>query len=119
LIARFEGLQSPTQPVQNGRREREKRESVAALKLPYVVGATWDISAVAGTGFRLTAKATAAGEEDVTVPAGKYRAIRVDWAGGHNGKSLKSSIWYAANAVIVKVTVGEQVPELKPFAPGM
>jgi hypothetical protein len=36
---------------------------------------------------------TTAGAEEVTVPAGKYDAIRVDWVEEHNGRPLKSSLW--------------------------
>lgn len=92
-------------------------QPTTTLKLPYVVGATWDISAVAGTGFRLSAKPTAAGAEDVIIPAGKYHTIRVDWDGKSSGRPLKSSLWYAAGVGIVKMTVGEQVMELRSFTP--
>jgi hypothetical protein len=54
----------------------------------------------------------------VTVPAGKYRAVRADWAGEYNGRALRSSIWYAADVGIVRMTVGDETLELKSFTPG-
>jgi hypothetical protein len=60
---------------------------------------------------------TARGAGDVTVPASKDHMIRVDSA-ADNGRPLKSGLWYAADVGIVKMTVGEQVMELKSFTPG-
>jgi len=77
------------------------------LKLPLAVGAKWE---------ELNEKYEVTAEEEVEVPAGKFKAVKVE-------KTTSEGTWrtwYAPGVGIVKMTatVTETVLELKAFKPG-
>jgi hypothetical protein len=61
---------------------------------------------------------SAHGPEEVLVPAGKYRAIRVEYRGAKDGKEETATFWYAAEVGLVKMVCAGAVQELKSFTPG-
>jgi hypothetical protein len=90
------------------------------LKLPHKAGGSWpyDCPAQAGGLVEVKATRTAHGPEEVVVPAGKYRAIRVEHRGSTNGKPSTATFWYAPGVGLVKMVTGDTVQELKSFKPG-
>lgn len=105
-------------------REGEKGEPRAVFKLPAKEGETWTTErAGPGGGFPLTTTYTVGKEEEVTVPAGKFKATSVSTTFDLNGTTYKSTLWYAAGVGVVKSVSEtkngrEQVTELKEFTPG-
>lgn len=82
------------------------------LRLPARAGDTW--SGTDRLDGRLTRRYTVAGEEDVTVPAGKYRAVRVDVEAVRGGGVMsRSSSWYAPGVGLVRV-VSKNVAAVAP-----
>jgi hypothetical protein len=61
-------------------------------------------------------------EEEVEVPAGKFKAVRVDVESDQNGQTAKSTAWHAAGVGLVKYEVErggiKNTQELKSFTPG-
>jgi hypothetical protein len=101
----------------------EKGEPRAALKLPAKEGDTWTTEQPAAGGRAgWTTKHTVGKEEEVEVPAGKFKAIVVTTEYEVNGVAYKGTAWYAAGVGVVKsVSVSdrtERVQELKEFTPG-
>jgi hypothetical protein len=76
------------------------------LKTPPKVGARWAVGA---------ARYEVTGEEDVEVPAGKFKAVRVKLTDG-----AESTLWFAPNVGVIKMasTQGPVVQVLKEFKPG-
>jgi hypothetical protein len=76
------------------------------LKRPPTVGAKWDVGA---------ARYEVTQEEDVDVPAGKFRAVRVTLTDG-----AESTLWFAPEVGVIKMasTQGPAVQVLKEFKPG-
>lgn len=90
------------------------------LKLPANEGDTWTFERQIGGPAKITY--TVGKEEEVEVPAGKFKAIPITEESG-NGRNAQSGItWYAPGVGVVKVvskTNGtERVSELKEFTPG-
>jgi hypothetical protein len=92
------------------------------LKLPHVKDAKWEVDSVTKGGTRQHPKGkfVARGYEDVEVPAGKFRAARVDatWEGG-----TEVTFWFAPEVGQVKRIVkhaggGGFTQELKTFTRG-
>lgn len=81
------------------------------LKLPAKAGTTWDHEGGGATH-------TVVGEEEVEVPAGKYKAVRVDLAA--KGSESKTSLWFAPAVGLVKMSHSDsdRVQVLKAFTPG-
>ena len=82
---------------------------------------TWEREGPAGFG-PVTTKYTAGPEEEVTVPAGKFRARRVEQETELKGRVTKYTQWYAPGVGLVK-SVGtsggpERTQVLKSFTPG-
>jgi hypothetical protein len=75
------------------------------LKTPPKVGAKWEVG---------SARYEVTQEEDVEVPAGKFRAVRVKLTDG-----AESTLWFAPNVGVVKMasTQGPVVQVLKEFKP--
>jgi hypothetical protein len=104
----------------------ELGEPVPLLKLPAKEGETWTVerpgSFAKGPGGSNKATYTVGKEEEVEVPAGKFKAIRVEMALELRGGTLKSSTWYAAGVGIIKVVTPsgdkERTQVLKSFTPG-
>lgn len=97
---------------------------VCVLKLPARKGESWT-SEPNGTGGKLlrTQKHTIIGEEEIDVPAGKFKAIRIDIELAiDSGKGFQSTIWYAPGVGPVKtistIKDRERVQVLKSFTPG-
>jgi hypothetical protein len=93
------------------------------LKLPVRNGLMWEESTPSGV---LTTKctATAFGPEDVVVPAGRFRAIRVELEvdvainGVKGAGPYRLKNWYAPGLGCVKQMSGDWTEELKSFTPG-
>ena len=92
------------------------------LKLPHVTDAKWEVNSATKGGTRPHPKGkfVARGYEDVEVPAGKFRAARVDatWDGGS-----EITFWFAPEVGQVKRIVkhangGGFTQELKTFSRG-
>lgn len=82
------------------------------LKLPYKEGTTWTSGDVK-PGDKLTY--TVGKQEEVEVPAGKYKAIRVEVVLEESGgETKKDTHWYAAGIGLIK----QGANELKEFTPG-
>jgi len=104
-------------------RSGEKGEPRAALKLPAKEGDTWATEQPAsGNRAGWTTKHTVGKEEEVEVPAGKFKAIVVTAEYELDGIAYKSTAWYAVGIGVVKsVSVSnrtERMQELKEFTPG-
>lgn len=96
------------------------------LRLPFKKGETWE-TAYTHEGEGVTVKCIVAGEEEVEVPAGKFRCIRIESEFVFNGASFTRSRWRAPRCGMVKeVVVGRdgertvyaRTTVLKSFAPG-
>jgi hypothetical protein len=92
------------------------------LKLPLKPGEAWTSEVSSGGQVTSTFKYQAVREEEVEVPAGKFRAFRIDVDIDSRGQSNRSVIWYDARVGIVKLEHGPGEPEsvrvLKSFKPG-
>lgn len=89
------------------------------LKLPATPGDTWARKASDGVG---AATFTVGLEEEVVVPAGKYRAIPVECRPADGERGVACTSWYAPGVGLVKCVVGAKGGELtlslKSFTPG-
>lgn len=94
---------------------------VCFLKLPARKGESWKIEArLEGETIRATLRV---GEEDVTVPAGRFKAITVSTEDGTvNDTPLRFTTWYAEGVGMVKQVIhlnGSEVRlELTKYTPG-
>jgi hypothetical protein len=81
---------------------------VPLFKQPAKAGTKWEVGEVTYTVI---------GEEDVEVPAGKYKAVKVDVA---SGGDVHTSLWFAPTVGLIKQTnPGSMVTVvLKAFTPG-
>lgn len=106
----------------------ELREPIPWVKYPLRPGATWTgrlITADGQDGGTLTF--TVEASEEVTVPAGTFKAVPIRMVGETAGPALESRVWLAPNLGEVKRTVrlsqeGKAISEstlsLKQFQPG-
>lgn len=70
------------------------------LQLPFKKGNSWEGSLpLGGQKFKVTFKAD---EEEVTVPAGKYKTITVQMEGEIMGQKISARNWFAPNVGMVK-----------------
>jgi hypothetical protein len=92
------------------------------LKYPLKPGQSWTSEVSSGGVVSSTFKYKAIDEEAVEVPAGKFRAFRIEVDINTRGQSRKSVIWYAANVGIVKMDHDDgdssYIRVLKKFEPG-
>jgi len=94
------------------------------LRLAAKAGDTWDWEAAPVEGFQSRKyKFKVIGDEEVEVPAGKFKAILVEHETEVNGKNAKFEEWYAPKVGLVKkvyhhLGATKQVMELKSFTPG-
>jgi hypothetical protein len=92
-------------------------EPVVMLKLPAKTGETWTRGDSATKTTLTTGK-----EEEVEVPAGKFRAIPVTAEFDRGGQPTKTTVWYAPEVGMVKTvtTAGgiDIAHVLKSFTPG-
>ncbi len=82
------------------------------MQFPLTVGKTWTIVYGASTGggnyIQQTGTGTVVGIEDVTVPAGTFKAYRVE---SRHGPSLRTTEWYVPAPVGFSVKVESTSPE--------
>ncbi len=91
------------------------------LRLPAEAGDTWKWEAAKKEGAptqRTTFKLI--GQEEIEVPAGKFKVLRVEQITELNGKSTRCEEWYAPRVGLVKkvfhhLGATKQVQELKSF----
>jgi len=89
------------------------------LKLPSEAGDMWKSKPEnAGLGTITGCSSTFVGIEEVKVPAGQYKAIRVDSVISLSGEQFKASHWYAPGVGLVKMVARGRIQELKSFTPG-
>ena len=90
------------------------------LKLPAKAGDTWKVGAGGPGGAG--AVCTVGPEEEEEVPAGKFRAVRVETATDLGAVSLKTTSWYAPGVGLVKEVTPAGARSatrvLKSFTPG-
>jgi hypothetical protein len=94
---------------------------ICILQLPHKPGDTWEVdSKIQGQATKVSF--TAGQPEEVEVPAGKYRAVRVDGDGVIAGAQTKVTYWFAPDVGIVKlkytIAGSDAILELKSFTPG-
>lgn len=91
------------------------------LRNTFKAGDEWDSLLPAGCGFS-RAKATVNGPEDVEVPAGKFRAVKVTYVGRITGSTVTMPVWYADGVGVVKQvfnpTGSNIIIELTKYTPG-
>jgi hypothetical protein len=95
------------------------------LKLPAKAGDSWtNEPAVPDGAVKRTVKYTVGKEEEVEVPAGKFKAVQVEVEQIIEGRerTLVTTYWYAAGVGVVKSTMNaggkERTVVLKSFTPG-
>jgi hypothetical protein len=93
------------------------------LRLPVAAGDEWTEEVAAQPGVRVasTTKYKTVGPEEVEVPAGKFKAVRVDSVRTTKDYTATTSIWFAPGVGIVKdvskTGTNETVRLLKSFTP--
>jgi hypothetical protein len=94
---------------------------VCILKYPFKKDETWEIETTVGT-EKLTIKAKAVDTEEITVPAGKYKALKCDVDTTVMGMQVSATYWFAPDVGVVKQTMviaGKDVTlELEKFEAG-
>lgn len=89
------------------------------LKAPPKAGDAWDLETRLTEGPAGVLTMTVAGEEDVTVPAGRFTAARVDCAYLSPEHEATCTRWYALGVGLVQAGHGGRAyRSLKSFAPG-
>lgn len=111
---------SMTGPIIDGERRWTIDPPACLLRLPHKDGTTWEYNVSAQDGGLVGAKAanTARALEEVVVPAGTFKAIRVEQRDGTNGQETTATFWYAPDVGLVKLAYEGVVQELKSFTPG-
>lgn len=92
------------------------------LKFPVKANATWAADAVCGV-TTIGVTYTVHESEDIKVPAGKFKAVRVESRGAIGGAQTGATFWFAPDTGIVKLQYpvaggNDTVLELKAFTPG-
>jgi hypothetical protein len=90
------------------------------LRTPVKVGTTWSDGLDEGRGRYLKGKRRVAGVEKVEVPAGTFRAVRVEWdCAPDNDPPYRVTIWYAPGIGEIKTAIDGKVwSTLRSFSPG-
>ena len=97
------------------------------IKLPAKEGDKWEYDSDGGDGpAGAKATFTVGKEEEIEVPAGKFKAIRIDaelkYDIGNGPTTIKTSRWYAPKVGLIKMVTNpgatESVMVLKSFTPG-
>jgi hypothetical protein len=98
------------------------KSPLPVVKLPVKPGETWDNRADSDAGAAALKKFTLVGEEEVEVPAGKFKAVRLDSETGPGADTVRTSSWYAPRVGLVKMKTvrdgTETLQVLKSFTPG-
>jgi hypothetical protein len=76
---------------------------VCILKFPFKKDETWESTTMVGN-ESLKIKAKAIDTEEVTVPAGKYKALKVDADMTAAGMQISTTYWFAPDVGVVKQT---------------
>lgn len=79
------------------------------LMNPLVVGKGWDYKGT-GSGMAVTQTWKAIAVEEVKVPAGTYKAVRVESEGEMGGNPTKYTFWYADRVGAVKIVTESANP---------
>jgi hypothetical protein len=97
-------------------------EPYCILKLPLKPGESWTSQVSSGGTVTSTFKYKAIKEETVEVPAGKFKAFRIEVEIDNRGQPAKSVIWYDARLGAVKMEHdsgdSSYMRVLKSFKPG-
>lgn len=92
------------------------------VRLPFKKGETWETTHSGAQGETIQTKYTSVGEEEVEVPAGKFRSLRIEMEAVHNGETESRTNWYAPGPGLVqakqKYKDQETTYVLKSFTPG-
>jgi hypothetical protein len=92
------------------------------VRSPHCAGASWESKHVSAGGGEVVRTHTAREPEEVTVPAGKFWAVRVDAVDDYGQEKVRWSHWYMAGVGLIKVTYEDRqrrcVMALKAFTPG-
>lgn len=88
------------------------------LKLPCKPGDTWACDFAPRGELGVAGRAEARGVEAVRVPAGEFRAVRVDRAYTSGGEPDTQRCWYAPQVGLVRMEDRGTVWVLKKFVPG-
>jgi hypothetical protein len=101
---------------------KENPEPEPVLKLPYKQGTEWTTEIATPPGGprpkSVKLKHTMSKVEEVEVPAGKYKAIRVEQVAEAGQSTRKTTYWYAAGIGMVKAETEGSTTELTEFTPG-
>jgi hypothetical protein len=74
---------------------------VCILKYPFKKDETWEVETTVGA-EKLTIKAKAVDSEEVTVTAGKYKAVKADIDTTVQGMQVSATYWFAPDVGVVK-----------------
>ena len=98
---------------------RDYDPPAAQLKLPAKPGDEWDSTPPNAKLGDVTGRTNKViGEEEIEVPAGKFKAIRVDTVISLSGERFTVSQWYAPGVGVVKMVKGSHYTKvLKKFTP--
>ena len=77
---------------------------LCVLKYPFKKDDTWEVETTLGA-EKMTVKGKAVGTEEVTVPAGKYKAVKVELERTVAGMQVSATSWFAPDAGVVKQTM--------------
>ena len=93
------------------------------LKLPAKEGEKWEsVSPAMGGAPKYVFKFTSGTEEEVEIPAGKFKAIRVEAEEETNGLVTRTTYWFAVGLGAIKIRTRykdvERVQVMKSFTPG-
>ncbi len=106
--------------VQSGESVSELAKPVMLIKYPLKSGDTWESKIPLGNSI-VDYTFENGGEEEVTVPAGKFTAWKIKMKGKMGGLSFSGTYWYAKGTGLVKQSMsspqGEFRLELKEFKP--
>jgi hypothetical protein len=106
---------------------RKRTTAHPVLKLPAKEGDSWSYESGGGDGpIGAKSNFTVGEEEEVEVPAGKFKAIRVDmelkYDIGNGPTTIKRSSWYAPKVGLIKLVTNPGATQttmvLKSFTPG-
>jgi hypothetical protein len=77
---------------------------ICVLKYPYKKDETWEVETTLGA-EKMTVKVKAGDIEEVTVPAGKYKALKTTMDRTVAGTQASASSWFAPEVGVVKQTM--------------
>jgi hypothetical protein len=104
----------------------ERSEPYILLKLPAKAGDSWSSEPAPGRGRPAprSTYTTVKVDEEIEVPAGKFKCVRVEAVSDANGRERKVTSWYAPGVGLVRMDgtgpdgTSKVQRELKSFTPG-